>query len=51
MPAASGILCARYNPRVEPDTVNSTDFSSELFCAESCHIFNIGVSGSDAQPR
>ena len=32
MPTASGILCATYTPQEEPDTVNSTDFSTELFC-------------------
>ena len=32
MPTASGILCATYTPQEEPDTVNSTDFSAELFC-------------------
>ena len=31
MPTASSILCATYTPQEEPDTVNSTDFSTELF--------------------
>ena len=32
MPTASGILCVRHIPQEESDTVNSTDFSTELFC-------------------
>ena len=32
MPTASGTLCATHIPQEEPDTVNSTDFSTELFC-------------------
>ena len=32
MPTASGILCATYTPQEEPDTVNITDFITELFC-------------------
>ena len=32
MPTASGILCATHTPQEEPDTVNITDFITELFC-------------------
>ena len=31
MPAASGALCAGHNPQGEPDTVNITNFTTELF--------------------
>ena len=31
MPTASGIPCATHTPQEEPDIVNSTDFSTELF--------------------
>ena len=29
---ASGIFCTTHTPQYEPDTVNITNFSAELFC-------------------